>query len=203
MLQGFEEQQQHQPPHLTPISLCCQLHAVQVNKQRRQQVQVLDEQGNDISEFLVEPEGASAAAGQPGSKRAATDSGYVSSSEEEDATVAVEGDDGAAAGEDATAAAAAERRRPQLIFCSRTHSQLSQFVGELHRTRFADSVMLVAVGSRRNLCVNDEVRRAGTAACSQIGGLSFRGTAGKPLRSSFHSSHTLYSPVDTVNVFLF
>lgn len=27
--------------------------------------------------------------------------------------------------------------RPQVIFCSRTHSQLSQFVSELRRTRFA------------------------------------------------------------------
>ncbi|WIA09167.1 hypothetical protein OEZ85_008578 [Tetradesmus obliquus] len=43
----------------------------------------------------------------------------------------------------------------------RRQVQLSQFVGELHRTRFADSVMLVAVGSRRNLCVNDEVLRLG------------------------------------------
>jgi chromosome transmission fidelity protein 1 len=118
---------------------------------------VLDEHGNDITEFLVDPD-ATSAPGTTGSKRTSTESGYVSSSsEEEDASLAAQdaADAGTAAG--TAAAAAAERRRPQLIFCSRTHSQLSQFVGELHRTRFADSVMLVAVGSRKNLCVNDEV----------------------------------------------
>lgn len=47
----------------------------------------------------------------------------------------------------------------QIIFCSRTHSQLSQFVGELHRTPFADTISLVALGSRRNLCINDDVLR--------------------------------------------
>jgi hypothetical protein len=35
------------------------------------------------------------------------------------------------------------------IFASRTHSQLSQFVGELHRTPFADEMSLVALGSRK------------------------------------------------------
>jgi chromosome transmission fidelity protein 1 len=129
----------------------------QQQQQQQQKAQVLDEHGNDISEFLVDPDPTSAT-GTTGSKRTSTESGYVSSSsEEEDASItAQEAADTAAAG--AAAAAAPERRRPQLIFCSRTHSQLSQFVGELHRTRFAESVMLVAVGSRRNLCVNDEVR---------------------------------------------
>jgi chromosome transmission fidelity protein 1 len=47
----------------------------------------------------------------------------------------------------------------QIIFCSRTHSQLTQFVGELHRTPFADVMSLVALGSRRALCINDDVLR--------------------------------------------
>ena len=38
---------------------------------------------------------------------------------------------------------------PQIIFASRTHSQLSQFVGELHRTPFADELSLVALGARK------------------------------------------------------
>ena len=37
----------------------------------------------------------------------------------------------------------------QVIFCSRTHSQLSQFVAELRRTPFADSMALVALASRK------------------------------------------------------
>jgi chromosome transmission fidelity protein 1 len=48
-------------------------------------------------------------------------------------------------------------KKTQIIFCSRTHSQLTQFVGELHRTPFADTVSLVALGSRRALCINDDV----------------------------------------------
>jgi chromosome transmission fidelity protein 1 len=55
-------------------------------------------------------------------------------------------------------------RRAQVIFCSRTHSQLAQFVGELRRTRFAETVALVALGSRRQLCVNDDVLRLGAPA---------------------------------------
>jgi chromosome transmission fidelity protein 1 len=47
----------------------------------------------------------------------------------------------------------------QIIFCSRTHSQLSQFVAELRRTGFADRLSVVALASRGVLCVNDEVRK--------------------------------------------
>ena len=50
-----------------------------------------------------------------------------------------------------------ETRRIRVVVASRTHSQLSQFVGELRRTRFADSVAAVALGSRAQLCVNDKV----------------------------------------------
>ena len=48
-------------------------------------------------------------------------------------------------------------KKTQIIFCSRTYSQLTQFVGELHRTPFADSMSLVSLGSRRALCINDDV----------------------------------------------
>jgi DEAD_2 len=37
----------------------------------------------------------------------------------------------------------------QVIFASRTHSQLSQFVGELRRTPFALSIASVALASRK------------------------------------------------------
>lgn len=103
-----------------------------------------------MSEFL--PVGAADAA-SPGSKRAAPDTATYNSSSSEDETAAAD----TAADAAAAAAAPVERRKPQVIFCSRTHSQLSQFVGELHRTRFGGSVLLVAVASRKALCVNDEV----------------------------------------------
>lgn len=37
----------------------------------------------------------------------------------------------------------------QVYLCSRTHSQLSQFVGELKRTRYRDSMSLAAMASRQ------------------------------------------------------
>ena len=37
----------------------------------------------------------------------------------------------------------------QVIFSSRTHSQLSQTIAELQRTGFADSVSTVSLGSRK------------------------------------------------------
>lgn len=45
----------------------------------------------------------------------------------------------------------------QIIFCSRTHSQLTQVVGELNRTSFGGAegtVNAVAVAGRQQLCIN-------------------------------------------------
>lgn len=47
----------------------------------------------------------------------------------------------------------------QVLFCSRTHSQLSQFVGELRRTGFAETVSVAALASRKALCVNPDVAK--------------------------------------------
>lgn len=70
----------------------------------------------------------------------------------------------------------------QIYFASRTHSQLSQFVAELRKTTFANPasnpsdsslprpspppslpssrpVRLIPLGSRQNLCINDDVRK--------------------------------------------
>ncbi|KAK5137203.1 hypothetical protein LTR08_000708 [Meristemomyces frigidus] len=68
----------------------------------------------------------------------------------------------------------------KIFFCSRTHSQLSQFVGELHRVRLPSglppepndsgpggaNVMVeplkqLSLGSRKNLCINPKVTRLG------------------------------------------
>lgn len=48
----------------------------------------------------------------------------------------------------------AEEVTPKVYFASRTHSQLSQFVGELKRTEFAGRIRTVCLGSRKNLCIN-------------------------------------------------
>ena len=47
----------------------------------------------------------------------------------------------------------------QIYYASRTHSQLSQFIGEIRKTPFADT-RAIALGSRANLCINDDVKRA-------------------------------------------
>ncbi|CAN6848367.1 unnamed protein product [Brassica oleracea] len=43
----------------------------------------------------------------------------------------------------------------KVFYCSRTHSQLSQFVKELRKTVFAQKVRVVCLGSRKNMCINE------------------------------------------------
>ncbi|KAG9337298.1 hypothetical protein JZ751_028866 [Albula glossodonta] len=45
---------------------------------------------------------------------------------------------------------------------SRTHSQLAQFVHEVQKSPFAADVSLVSLGSRQNLCINEDVRKLGS-----------------------------------------
>lgn len=52
----------------------------------------------------------------------------------------------------------------QVVFASRTHSQVAQFVRELRRTALRGPTRLVHVGSRRLLCVNEAVLRLGSDA---------------------------------------
>ncbi|KAG5537693.1 hypothetical protein RHGRI_024971 [Rhododendron griersonianum] len=51
----------------------------------------------------------------------------------------------------------------KIYFCSRTHSQLSQFVKELRKTVFASQLKVVCLGSRKSLCINEEVLKLGNA----------------------------------------
>ncbi|XP_071988485.1 ATP-dependent DNA helicase DDX11-like, partial [Engystomops pustulosus] len=55
-----------------------------------------------------------------------------------------------------------EEHVTKIYYCSRTHSQLSQFVHELQKSPFGKETRLVSLGSRQNLCVNEEVRRLGS-----------------------------------------
>uniref|UniRef100_A0A669DRZ3 ATP-dependent DNA helicase DDX11 n=1 Tax=Oreochromis niloticus TaxID=8128 RepID=A0A669DRZ3_ORENI len=45
---------------------------------------------------------------------------------------------------------------------SRTHSQLAQFVHEVQKSPFSKDISVVTLGSRQNLCINEEVRRLGS-----------------------------------------
>ncbi|XP_054631210.1 ATP-dependent DNA helicase DDX11 isoform X1 [Dunckerocampus dactyliophorus] len=55
-----------------------------------------------------------------------------------------------------------EEHVTKIYYCSRTHSQLTQFVHEVQKSPFSKDISLVTLGSRQNLCVNEEVRRLGS-----------------------------------------
>lgn len=48
-----------------------------------------------------------------------------------------------------------EEEKMKVYFCSRTHSQLSQFVKELRKTVFATELRVVCLASRTNFCINE------------------------------------------------
>nr|CAD7598697.1 unnamed protein product [Timema genevievae] len=47
----------------------------------------------------------------------------------------------------------------KIFFCSRTHSQLSQFVGEVQRSPYGSDIRLVSLASRQNYCINKSVQK--------------------------------------------
>ncbi|XP_039766628.1 ATP-dependent DNA helicase DDX11 [Ornithorhynchus anatinus] len=55
-----------------------------------------------------------------------------------------------------------EEHVTKIYYCSRTHSQLAQFVHEVQRSPFGKETRLVSLGSRQSLCVNEDVRRLGS-----------------------------------------
>ncbi|ETO15784.1 DEAD/DEAH box helicase [Reticulomyxa filosa] len=53
-----------------------------------------------------------------------------------------------------------KKKTPQIIYCSRTHSQLQQFIKEIRKTKFKDDQLeIVHLGSRKQLCVNDDINQ--------------------------------------------
>lgn len=47
----------------------------------------------------------------------------------------------------------------KIYFCSRTHSQLSQFVREVIKSPYGDDIRVISLGSRQNLCINSMVTK--------------------------------------------
>ncbi|CAJ0873106.1 11292_t:CDS:10 [Entrophospora sp. SA101] len=48
----------------------------------------------------------------------------------------------------------------KIYYCSRTHSQLSQFINELRKTDYvSEYIKSVSLGSRNSLCINENVKR--------------------------------------------
>ncbi|XP_070475030.1 ATP-dependent DNA helicase DDX11 isoform X2 [Equus przewalskii] len=55
-----------------------------------------------------------------------------------------------------------EEHVTKIYYCSRTHSQLAQFVHEVQKSPFGKDTRLISLGSRQNLCVNEDVRHLGS-----------------------------------------
>ncbi|XP_045444321.1 ATP-dependent DNA helicase DDX11 isoform X1 [Pipistrellus kuhlii] len=55
-----------------------------------------------------------------------------------------------------------EEHVTKIYYCSRTHSQLAQFVHEVQRSPFGKDTRLVSLGSRQNLCINQDVKSLGS-----------------------------------------
>ncbi|XP_055975960.1 LOW QUALITY PROTEIN: ATP-dependent DNA helicase DDX11 [Sorex fumeus] len=55
-----------------------------------------------------------------------------------------------------------EEHVTKIYYCSRTHSQLAQFVQEVQKSPFGKDTRVVSLGSRQNLCVNEDVRTLGS-----------------------------------------
>ncbi|OQR82086.1 ATP-dependent RNA helicase, partial [Thraustotheca clavata] len=47
----------------------------------------------------------------------------------------------------------------QIFYCSRTHSQLSQFMHEIKKTKFGTNIRTLTLGARKSLCIHPDVRK--------------------------------------------
>jgi len=70
----------------------------------------------------------------------------------------------------------------RIFFCSRTHSQLSQFVREVKKSPFGSDVSLVSLASRAVMCVNPTVKKLSSQAavnekCLELGRKKSKATA--------------------------
>lgn len=45
----------------------------------------------------------------------------------------------------------------KIIYASRTHSQISQFVKEVKRSPFGNNIRLCSLASRQQMCINEAV----------------------------------------------
>ncbi|XP_053998809.1 ATP-dependent DNA helicase DDX11 isoform X1 [Hylaeus anthracinus] len=50
-------------------------------------------------------------------------------------------------------------KNTKIIFCSRTHSQLSQFIGELKKSPYSKNISVVTLASRQSYCINKSIKR--------------------------------------------
>ncbi|KAL1551550.1 RNA helicase [Salvia divinorum] len=100
----------------------------------------------DDAEFLLEEYNSESEVGGKSKRKSVGGDDVLSSEEEDEADELVGGE---------------EESRVKIYFCSRTHSQLSQFMKELRKTKFGSELKVVCLGSRKNLCINEEVLKLG------------------------------------------
>ncbi|CAO3611833.1 unnamed protein product [Cunninghamella echinulata] len=50
----------------------------------------------------------------------------------------------------------------KIFYASRTHSQLSQFIHEVNKTKYSEDIWTISLGSRKNLCINEKVQSLGS-----------------------------------------
>uniref|UniRef100_A0A452ES65 DEAD/H-box helicase 11 n=2 Tax=Capra hircus TaxID=9925 RepID=A0A452ES65_CAPHI len=95
---------------------------------------------------------------------AGTEPEQVASGEEELVLAEYESDEekGVPSGVDVDEDDLDEEHVMKIYYCSRTHSQLAQFVHEVQKSPFGQDTRLVSLGSRQNLCVNGDVRKLGS-----------------------------------------
>ncbi|KAI1317101.1 DEAD H (Asp-Glu-Ala-Asp His) box helicase 11 [Mortierella claussenii] len=55
----------------------------------------------------------------------------------------------------------------KIYYCSRTHSQLSQFIDELRKTSYGDHLHVISLGSRKTLCINERFRQKASVKSSK------------------------------------
>lgn len=66
-----------------------------------------------------------------------------------------------------TAPAHAKTPPHKVVYCSRTHAQLTQVVRELKRTEYGQRFSMALLGSREHMCVNSEVTRLPSSQAQQ------------------------------------
>ncbi|KAJ8683934.1 hypothetical protein QAD02_019726 [Eretmocerus hayati] len=94
-----------------------------------------------------------------------------------------------------------EDQRCKIFFCSRTHSQLSQFVSEIKKSPYSDKISLVSLASRNNYCINLKVRSLKNVSlindqCQQLQKKKAKSKEEKDLKRSKSSTSCQFMPGD-------
>ncbi|KAI9350753.1 helicase C-terminal domain-containing protein [Obelidium mucronatum] len=87
----------------------------------------------------------------------------------------------------------------KIFYCSRTHSQLSQFISELKKTEYVESIKSLSLGSRKNLCINEEVLRLSSAPRMNDKCLDLQKDKGRKCPFLPKEKHPLRKFTDSVN----